>query len=337
MALPARVKASLFFSLKLVLTGFCLWWAFSQVKTEGSVFTKPGAIDYRWCVAGAALAGISTVFLALRCWFFLRGQSISVSLGRMVELTMIDSLFSLASFSGLGGDAARIILLIRDHPGKKLTIAMAVMADHLAGLVSLSLIFFIISVAKFDSIIHQSILGRGIIQFAWVYLGGGLAMVAMIFICASPPVHRRIHANDRFSRWPMMKRIPELYDGYRRNWKFALGGLGASFLMLFAFFSSYYCGMRAVGGTADYGTVISAMPVIDAISGLPISVAGVGVREKLFEVLMHDLAGVTPATAVAASLVGFACNVLWALLGALFFLKKRDRVSVAELEASQLE
>ncbi|NJM36573.1 MAG: hypothetical protein HC845_01130 [Akkermansiaceae bacterium] len=95
--------------------------------------------------------------------------------------------------------------------------------------------------------------------------------------------------------------------------------------------------MRAVGGTANYGAVISAMPVIDAISGLPISVAGVGVREKLFEVLMHDLAGVAPATAVAASLVGFACNGLWAALGALFFLKKRDRVTAAELKAAQLE
>jgi glycosyltransferase 2 family protein len=337
MALTTRVKASLLFGLKLMLTGLCLWWAFSQVQLDGSVFTRPGAIDYRWCAAGAVLAGVSILFLALRCWFFLRGQSIAVGMGRMVELTMIDSLFSLASFSGLGGDAVRILLLIRDHPGKKLTIAMAVMADHLAGLVSLSLIFFIISVAKFDSIVHQSILGRGIIQFSWFYLGGGLAMVAMIFVCASPPVHQRIHANGRFARWPMMKRIPELYDVYRRNWKFAVGGLIASFFMLIAFFSSYYCGMRAVGGTADYGAVVSAMPVIDAISGLPISVAGVGVREKLFEVLMHDLAGVAPATAVAASLVGFACNVLWAVLGALFFLKKRDRISVAELENSQVE
>ncbi len=44
------------------------------------------------------------------------------------------------------------------------------------------------------------------------------------------------------------------------------------------------------------------MPVIDAISGLPVSIGGVGVREKLFQVLMGDLAGVPAATAVAASL-----------------------------------
>ena len=329
------MKAFLIFLLKLALTGLCLWWAFSQVKFDRSIFTRPGAIDYRWLACGAALAGASILFLGMRWWLFLRGQSLTVSLGRAVELTLIDSLFSLASVSGLGGDAARILLLMRDHPRDKLVIAIAVMADHLAGLVSLALLFFIISVARFDALVDQSILGRGVIHFAWFYLGGGLALVVMIFVCASPPVHRRIHGNNRFARWPFMSKIPELYDVYRKNWLYALGGLMVSFLMLGAYFSSYYCGMRAVGGTAGYGAVISAMPVIDAISGMPISIAGVGVREKLFEVLMKDLAGVPPETAVAASLAGFGCNVLWAGLGAFLFLKKRDRLSVAELEANR--
>ncbi len=329
------MKAFLVFSFKLVLTGLCLWWAFSQVKFDRTLLGRPGAIDYCWLAGGALLAGLSITLHATRWWFFLRAQSLKVSLGRTIELTMIDSLFSLASVSGLGGDAARIILLMRDHPGKKLVIGMAVMTDHLAGLVSLALLFFIISVAKFEMLADQSILGRGLIQFAWFYLGGGLAMVFMMFVCASPPIHRMIHRNGRFSSWPTIQKIPELYDIYRKNWRFALAGLGVSFLMLGAYFSSYYCGMRAVGGKADYGAVMSAMPVIDAISGMPISIAGVGVRERLFQVLMKDLAGVPPETAVAASLAGFSCNVLWAGLGALFFLKKRDRISSADLETNR--
>lgn len=328
------MKAFLIFLLKLALTSLCLGWAFSQVSFDGSIFTRPGAVDYRWLVGGVALAGASIALNGIRWWLFLRGQSLAVSVGRAIELTLIDGLFSLASVSGLGGDAARIILLMRDYPGRKLVIALAIMADHLAGLVSLAVVFFIVSVARFDAIADPSVLGRGVIHFAWFYLGGGLALVLLIFICASPPVHRRIHGNDRFARWPFMRQIPELYDVYRKNWKYAVGGLAVSFVMLAAYFSSYYCGMRAVGGSANYGAVISAMPVIDSISGMPISIAGVGVREKLFEVLMKDLAGVPPEIAVAASLAGFACNVFWAGLGALFFMKKRDRLSVAELEAS---
>jgi len=329
------MKAFLVFSLKLVLTGLCLWWAFAHVEFDRSVFTKPGGIDYAWLATGVALAGVSIVCLGLRWWFFLRGQALPVTVGRTVELTMIDGLFSLASLSGIGGDAARILLLMRDHPGRKLVIGMAVVVDHLAGLVSLAIVFFVISVARFEMIVDQSVLGRGVIHFAWFYLGGGLAMVVMIFVCASPPVHRIIHSNDRFARWPFLKRIPETYDIYRRNWRYALAGVVTSFFMLFSYFTSYYCGMRAVGGVADFGAVLSAMPVIDAISGLPISIAGVGVREKLFEVLMDDLAGVPAETAVAASLAGFACNVFWAGLGALFFLKKRDRMSIADLETGR--
>jgi uncharacterized membrane protein YbhN (UPF0104 family) len=261
-------------------------------------------------------------------WFPLRG----LTSDNWSELTMIGNLFSLMSVGGIGGDAARIVLLIRDHPGRKLVITMAVLVDHLAGMVTMAALFFIISAARFEVLADQSALGRGVIRFAWFYLGGGLAVVALFFLCASPPIHRRIHGSDRFARWPVLRRIPEIYDVYRSNWKHTLAGVMVSFVMLFAYFISFWCGLKAVGGTASVGTVITAMPVIDAISGLPVSVAGLGVREKLFEILMNDLAGVPASTAVAASLAGFACNLLWAVCVALFFLKKRDRLQIAELQ-----
>ncbi len=325
------MKAFAVFLLKLTLTALCLWWAFSKTELDHSVLTRPGALDFRWLAAGVFLAGLSVVLQALRWRCYLTAQSLRVRPTRAIELTMIDGLFSLASVSGIGGSAARVILLMRDHPGRKLAIAMAVTADHLAGLVSIAILFFIMSAARFDSLADPSVLGRGVLQFAWFYLGGGLAMVALIFLFASPPLHRRIHANGRFDRWPLMRNIPELYDLYRRNWPQALAGLAFSFAMLIAFFTSYFCGLRAVGGAASHGDVLSAMPVIDAISGLPVSIGGVGVREKLFQVLLHDLDRVPAETAVAASLAGFACNAFWALLGALFFLRKQDRIHKTDL------
>jgi uncharacterized membrane protein YbhN (UPF0104 family) len=130
----------------------------------------------------------------------------------------------------------------------------------------------------------------------------------------------------------VLRRIPESYDAYRKHWRLSLLGVVVSVVMLLTYFLSFWCGLRAVGGVASAGSVLSAMPVIDSISSMPVSVAGVGVREKLFEVLMRDLANVTTETAVAASLAGFACNVLWALPGALLFLRKGDRVTREELE-----
>jgi glycosyltransferase 2 family protein len=326
------LKKVLIFLLKLVLTGSCLIWALSQVDLSHSVFTRPGAVDYRWMAGGVVMAGLTVVLTALRWRLYLLAQGVDPGLRRAIELTLIGNLFNLLSIGGIGGDAARVLLLIRDHPGKKLAVTMAVLVDHLAGMVALAGMFFIVSVAKFDALVNQSHLGKGVIHFAWVYLSGGLGLVLLCFIAACPPVHRRIHANGREWKWKIMRQIPETYDVYRRKWPLALAGVGVSFVMLLAYFMSFWCGLRAVGGTASAGTVLSAMPVIDSLSSLPISVAGVGVREKLFEILMRDLAGTLPEISVAASLVGFACSVIWALVGGLLFLRKGDRVSVAELE-----
>lgn len=328
------MKTILLFLSKISLTGLCLWWAFSQVEFDHLIFSNLQELKISWLVGGIFLAGFSIFLQSLRFYFFLRAQNLSVNMLRSYELTLIDSLFSLASFGGLGGDAARMILLMREHPNRKLVISMAVMADHLAGMVSLAVLFFIVSASRFDALTDQSVLGKGVIQFTWFYLGGGLFMVMLIFTLASPPIHRRIHGSGRFSRWSFMKRIPEGCDVYRKNWQHAIAGLAASFLMFIVYFSSYFCGLRAVGGTSSYGDVVTAMPVIDAISGLPISVAGVGVREKLFVVLMRDLANVRPEIAVMASLAGFSCNAIWALIGAFVFVKKRDRVNVAEFKDS---
>lgn len=331
------MKAFLLFLLKLCLTATFLWWAVMRANLADSVFTRQGGVDYRWIAAAVGFGGLSICLHALRWWFFLRGQSIPVSYPRALELMMIDGLFNLVSVSGLGGDAARIILLVRDKVAGKLACAMAVMMDHLAGCVSIALWFLIYSAARFAHLTTPSVLGKTVIHFAWFYLGGGLLMVVLMFVCASPPVHRRIHANNRFARWPILIRMPEICNTYRRRWKDPLAGLLCSFPMLAAYSLSFYCALRSVGGNAAVSQVLTAMPVIDAISGLPVSVAGMGVRETLFQTLMGDLAGISAGMAVTASLAGFACNALWALAGALFFLRKRDRVSRREIEESDKE
>ena len=60
------LKKVLIFLLKLVLTGSCLAWALSQVDLSHSVFTRPGAVDYRWMAAGVVMAGLTVVLTSLR-------------------------------------------------------------------------------------------------------------------------------------------------------------------------------------------------------------------------------------------------------------------------------
>jgi glycosyltransferase 2 family protein len=63
-----------------------------------------------------------------------------------------------------------------------------------------------------------------------------------------------------------------------------------------------------------WAQVFWAFPIISLITALPISIAGVGVREGAAVVLLGWF-GIVASEAVAASLITLACNLIWAAVG----------------------
>lgn len=328
------MKAWLLFFLKLLLTAGCLIWAFSGVDFESTILSRPSEIDFGWIAVGLVMAGVSMVLTALRWQVFLHGQDIHLPFRRVLDLTMIGNLFSLASVGGLGGDAARILLLNKQIPNRKIAITASVMIDHVSGMVAVALLFFLLTTGRFDALEQQSILGKGVLRFTWVYMAGAVVVLAAGVVIMSPLVHGRVHRDGRWVPWEFIRTFPEACDRYRKKWKHALGGVILSCLMLSASYLAFWAGARAVGCEVGAGTMFSMMPVVDAISAIPVSVSGIGVREKLFEVLLSDLAGVPGAVAVSASLAGFLLHVAWSLVGAVLFLRHRGEVTVREIRES---
>jgi hypothetical protein len=74
---------------------------------------------------------------------------------------------------------------------------------------------------------------------------------------------------------------------------------------------------------------------VDTVAGLPISVSGLGVREKTFETLVHGLTGLPGATAISASLVGWLMGVVWGVFGGVLFLRG-GAASLAEVPDPEL-
>lgn len=326
------MKKWLLFLLKLGFTAACLWWAFSGIDFKNSALARPAELNWSWIALGTALGGATLFISSVRWWLLLRAQEIPAGLWRTVELSLIGSLFNLFAVGGVGGDAAKIFLLIREHPERKLAVTMSLMVDHLVGLVAMSVLFFAVTAGHFDALEDQSTLGKGAIHFGWFFFGGGLALIALMFLMASPWVHDRIHKPGKKMRWEAVRQVPKIYDVYRKKWGHALLALLASALMLPVYYATFWCGVRALGHEVGAGKVISAMPVVDAISAMPLSVSGIGVREKSFEVLMNDLTGMPPQVAVSASLIGFACSLVWAIAGGLLFLRPSDRASMKKIE-----
>jgi glycosyltransferase 2 family protein len=74
---------------------------------------------------------------------------------------------------------------------------------------------------------------------------------------------------------------------------------------------------------------MAAMPIVDSLAGMPVSFAGLGVREKTFEALMGALSGMGESAAISAALAGWLMQVFWAILGGVFFLISRPQPSTA--------
>ncbi|BCX48809.1 dolichol-P-glucose synthetase [Haloferula helveola] len=326
------MKKWLLFAIKLVLTGGCLWWALRGVDWEGSILSRPSEILWGWLVPGVILAGLTVVLTGIRLWLLLAAQSIRISLLRAIELTLIGNLFNLVAVGGIGGDAARIFLLIRDHPERKLAVTLTVMFDHLVGLVAMALVFFALTAGRFDALASQSAETKGILRFAWAFFSGGVALMALMFVMAYPPINNRVHARSKNWKFSAIRKLPDGFDVYRQKWRHALLALVAAAIMLPVYYATFWCGARAAGSMVDAGPVLVAMPVVDMLSALPLSISGLGVREISLKILMEDLTGMAPDVAVAAGLIGFFCSLVWALLGGLLFLRPRDRAKVEEIE-----
>ena len=91
------------------------------------------------------------------------------------------------------------------------------------------------------------------------------------------------------------------------------------------------CGFaRALGITAPYRYFLVFVPVILMIAAMPVSVAGWGVQEAVFQMFFAAV-GVGATEAITLSFVYRLCSViLWSLPGGVVLMLKKDRASVRQ-------
>jgi hypothetical protein len=65
------------------------------------------------------------------------------------------------------------------------------------------------------------------------------------------------------------------------------------------------------------------MPLVNTITGVPISFGGVGVRETLFQQLLGNLAQVPAALAAITATLGFVIQASWGSVGGIAFIASR--------------
>jgi|JI6StandDraft_1071083.scaffolds.fasta_scaffold01838_4 uncharacterized protein (TIRG00374 family) len=318
------MKKALPILLKLAVTTVLLGMIFREHRFTESILPhlRVLGVNWAWTLAGLASVGISIWLSALRWEVLLRGQEHPVPGREVLRVTIISNFFNITSIGALGGDAYRVLALMK-HPGaRRLPIMVSVMLDHLLGMMGLGILFLSCRVVYDDRLATLSTEVRTILQGFEMFMAGNVIFVILSAISFTPHLY-----SWGEKQWPKilgyapLKSFANACDALRRDWR---GSLIASVLsiLLFAFhFLSFHCAIFAVGGKAQLIEVMAAMPIVDTVAGLPISVSGLGVREKTFEALIHALTGIPGATAVSASLVGWLMGVAWGVVGGVMFLR----------------
>lgn len=284
--------------LKAAITAGLLTWLFSRPEVRsglaGLTQLTPG-----WLVVGFLTAGLAQAFAAWRWRVCLRTAGVGLPYLSVLRITLISTGAGYLSIGTLGEDAVRLTLAAQRCPGQRAALLASVGLDHSSAFPAVVLLWLSVIVAA------GGILTVG--QGVWIALGTGLAAffgVGLALRRFQPDWHRRLRGFL-------------LEAGTRRG--FAMAAL-LSLPLTLLHYAVFFCAARALGVMVPVVKFCGAAAVADAAASLPISVAGLGVREKAFETILGGWHGVPAGQAVALSLAGLGLILLWGLAGAVCLL-----------------
>jgi uncharacterized membrane protein YbhN (UPF0104 family) len=321
-----QLKTLGLFALKLTGTVLFLTWALSQIDAGDSLWENL-TLALRspfWVATGLALAFLSVVTSAMRWHFLLKAQGIHESFTYILRLTFYSAFFNIASLGGTAGDAAKILLLIRRRPDKKVGIGLSVMADHVIGYIAGSLIFLLFTWG-FDTMdkVTDPVGRKAFVAATWFQAGGLIFLILSVISCMPGVLAFGRRCFPRLTRSKHISTITSVIDLFRLRWHYALYSFAVSLVLATTYYLAFFAALRSLGQAVSPVTILSIMPVVDVISALPISISGLGVREKTFDFFLSQLTGIDKATAIAAPLIGFAFQLFWGIAGGLMIILAR--------------
>jgi uncharacterized protein (TIRG00374 family) len=293
-------------------------WLVVRSANWHHVWTNVRAMDVRWLLA-AFFAFTPTMLIVSWRWRLLLGvHGVHLRYWRVLELNMIGQFFSAFLVGTTGGDFVKIFYVARAVPHHKAAVAFTVVVDRVIGMVAMLLFGVLLSFTQLHLLFSLPFtkLFTGI--FYLFAIGGVVASVGATF---APYFLKRPVIRDFFKKLPLASRATTVFAAYER----AARAFGRNLAALLVSIPSNvcivlmgYCILRAMDLHPNLLAFCSILTMVNLLIALPISIAGIGVREKLFTTFLA-LVGIDADVAVTFSLTFFVLNVAWSLLGGAFY------------------
>jgi len=320
------MKKAVILAIQTGVTVALLYWIFHNQSLRDRLTFLIAHADRSWIAVGLAAAGAGNLLGVLRWKVYLDVLEIRLPILRVTQLYFIGVLFNSVMLGMVGGDVVKVGVLIAEGH-RKTAALLSVMLDRISGFAALAgtaAAFLGMRWAWFNASKEVA----GIVWFVIAFLALSLAGLVVSFVGAGTGLDKRLPVG-----FPGRARIEEFsraYFVFASHWR---GTLWASFLsciMLVLYFLTFFAAARAVGVGVGFFDFSCIMPLVDVICAMPVSLGGLGVREKVFETLLGSLLGVPAAEAVLVSLGGFLFMTLWGLPGLVFLPLYRGLIRDSE-------
>ncbi len=291
------MKKILNFVLKLLVSAVLLYFFLSRIDTDAVIQTLKQT-DIPLFIAGFSLY-LCTVFVSTKRWSLFLPQGLKYS--KLVSLYFIGSFFNTFLPGIVGGDAVKAFYLYR-HIGKGGLSIAAVFMDRYMGLCAMGGIAFLALIAGYPFIKETEIL-----WFILIFLG---AFVAGSVIMWKVNWGRLKFLNNFYI--PLME--------YKRKKDIIFKGIILGFIVQGIWISSTYVLSLSIGFDVPIIYFFMFLPIISAASALPVTLAGLGIREAGF-ILLFSKVGLTSEEALSLSLLVFISMCLLNLIGGVEYLR----------------
>jgi glycosyltransferase 2 family protein len=335
------MKKILISLVQLSVTIALLIWVFHDPNQRAQMAHALRVADYRW-VGGAILAYLVVeVSAAVRWQILLRVQNISLNFPRLSGLFLIGMFYNQFLPGGTGGDIIKSYLLLKETPDNKAGALLAVVFDRLIGLVALVAITVTLVSLRFD-LLSQTWETRRLLWILLVLLGTSITALLTSFVVSGFNLFYLLP--HKFPGREKLIEISAAYHLYARHWFGTLLAFGASLVAHLATFTTFLCVAYAFHAGVKLIDFFAVLPVERTITALPISFAGVGLREQILQVMLNNLCGIPVAVAKLIGTMSFLVIVICSAPGGIvyFFYKpsgvaRRVRLREMEREVATLE
>src|SRR5437016_349575 len=320
---------------QLSVTIALLYWVYHDPTKRAQMAEALRNAHFSWVAFGIVAYVVVEIAAAFRWHVLLKVQGIHLSFWRLSGLFLIGMFYNQFLPGGTGGDIIKSYLLLKETD-KKAGALLAVVFDRFIGLVALVAITVTLVSMRFD-LLSQTYETRRYLWFLLILLSISIASLLVSFVVSGFNLFHLLP--DKFPGREKLIEIAAAYHLYARHWFATLSAFSASLVAHLATFLTFLCAAYALRADVVVTNFFAVMPIERTMSALPISFAGVGLREKVLQTMLHQVCGVKEGVAVLIGSLSFLIMVLCCLPGGIvyFFYKPSGIVKRVKLREMQRE